>query len=630
MGRMTRSLIERLHTPLQPGAEPSFAFRVHHPWSLRENTLTVDGVDFDLTGKTIRELTTELDDVGLDVIAIADGVAGYAALILADGEGDVRSPIRAHTQLLPVLFAATGESLADARDTIPIALAQLILTTARAEFLELYGDIFGIRRLPGQTDPEYAQHIIDEVKRPRSNAYAIRANVRRRIGAEVGVEEPWRYVARFSDAALSDDKRFYHGDRWAPHLIHLTAHDSIDWGAAQAIADQDRAAGVVLLDPAWMPLARHVAGSFGPLPILRTDHYSYFGSGIWEPIWSYSELDAHSVTRDFSISWADVFGSYTDGAIVGIALWDSVTRYCRGWATLSEDTALGHEDTTWAGGWYRDVLGDARVFSDDFAASDYNMRDEIRPICDWTISEQMLGVDVSGTEASQAATVGKALHSAVTALSWGYPIRPRQWGDDGTWGDRSWSWYPDRSRFVPSYVVRRCAQRDDGASPILSDEGALSDYVDGITCEPLTEFVSSQPEAVCTQAPNALTPTLSDDGALSDYVDGKVCDARMSLTERSALYPCQQHTLGRSPVLSVSGPLSDYFDELVCTEPLSDPAFTYSDDGVSFSDDSTTITLPQAGGLTLEENAAVEREEAGAPPALSVTGRLSDYVHSLS
>lgn len=548
MGELTRELISRLHTPFEHGIEPVYALRLDAAWRVRGSVLTVEDADYSLIGKTIFELAGELSTAGVDVLGISSEVEHYLAVILADGHGGAENAIKAHVELLPVLFVALGQPLSGARDAVPVALAQIVLTTAREEFLDLYGERFGIARPGGMDDPAYAQHIIEEVKRPRSNAYAMRANVRRIMGEEIDIAEPWRFVARWSVSEMDMDKRFYHGDRWAPHLIQLTCKDEIDWAGAEAQVIADRAAGVLFLGSEWQPWARVTELEFDPYTMMHAYTYTSWVWGMIEPVWDFSRFSNHSVARNMRIGWADWYTSIAYLNIQGIDLWASAEHFCRAWATFDEDSVMGNENTAFSGGYYVDAPGAGRIYDDDFAPSDYETGYRLVTVCLWEIEEIPLPVADHVFDPALFVPEGpnldgpwgiKTTYTEFVARPDIWDGQPRVWNDPGVWNEDTWTYV--EMKLIPHHFIRLCTQDPSGATPIFSDEGALSDYYDALVCvdhpfdiEQGTTFIDTTTGLPVTIPPvtglsdifgipqfpeeNGDPPTLSAFGRLSDYI----------------------------------------------------------------------------------------------------------------
>lgn len=288
MARLAAQLASRLHSVYRPDLEPALALRIRHAdgstWSVVGETLAVQATGqtattWTLADYTLTTLAAALVAAGFEVPFIADELAHLSAAILLEGTGDQNHSngdhLTAYTSLLQVVLHTLGRPDEAARAAVDAALAQLILPQATAEWLDLFGDIFGISRLDAENDGAYAARIAEEVKRNRSSPAAILRNIRRLTGHDLALREPWKEVFFLSDpgCTLSGAKHLQGAPIYEYHRMQLISPVGIDWGPVLAQANADRPVGTLMLAPATHPPAFTIDGIGDGIGLLqiRTD-----------------------------------------------------------------------------------------------------------------------------------------------------------------------------------------------------------------------------------------------------------------------------------------------------------------------------------------------------------------------
>jgi hypothetical protein len=354
----------------------------HLTWRVNRNTLTldVDGAPFvyDLTGHSVSSLISALRADGLDVTWENSDLIALGAANLWSGEGaedaDYGATLKARRSHLYALTLPVEEQWHAFNDGLPLALAQIPLLTATDWWLNRHGALYGIPRPTGASDTDYRAHIFEEIRRPRNNPRGIEYSARRLLpGQDVRICEPWQYLLRTSVSALSTDQRFPDGVLWTKSVMRVTSPDPIDWAQAQGIAQSDRPAGTLLLDPVWAPLARHADASLSGLddPLMSHTLACLYMPGIWHPIWDISRLSDYAVTRNYRMAQT-VWNSILSVPDIGAAHLDQPRTVCRGDIALSEDSALGDANTRYPARYFVEAPGASRRASDDLALSDYD------------------------------------------------------------------------------------------------------------------------------------------------------------------------------------------------------------------------------------------------------------------
>ena len=139
------------------------------------------------------------------------------------------------------------------------ALLQMVIGTADGEWLDLWAALYGVPRLPGESDAALRIRIPREAFRARNNARAIELAILDATGFDVRIEEPWREIFQLDNSELSGSAKFQDGQRVGHHLIQPVARSTVDWGAVSAVIERNRAAGVISLPP----LIFHTSGVDG-------------------------------------------------------------------------------------------------------------------------------------------------------------------------------------------------------------------------------------------------------------------------------------------------------------------------------------------------------------------------------
>lgn len=251
-------LNQHLHQIFDLAPDPVLGLRVNAGetglgWAIVGDTLTLtpDGGDpqaFDLSAHTISSLGTACITAGFTVPTLNADLADRSAVCLLPGAGHSLTTNGDHllaTQSLTLLLLdALGEGVERAREDLLAALAQMWPLQAEGEWADYWGQLFGIWRRDNEADDAYTARIFAEVVRPRSNAFAIEANLSDALGETIRVFEPWTRVIYPSGHACTPSRhRIRGGNYWTHCIIHPSgaARDSI-----AGVIDRHRAAGVLV------------------------------------------------------------------------------------------------------------------------------------------------------------------------------------------------------------------------------------------------------------------------------------------------------------------------------------------------------------------------------------------------
>lgn len=251
--------------------EAAIALRVGHAdgllWHCEDGylNLTVGGVALSpiaLNGN-LQQLANQLSALGVDVKYANQELMGLASGALLEGSGNDDSS--EHDQLkvfqsnLWALLDAYSVEIDAADRQIVEGIAQLYIGTASDEILDYWCEFFGVVRNQGESDPDYRARTIAEVLRPKSNKIAIENSISEIVGDRVELYEPWRDLFYLSESKL-DKERTFDGQSWSPYLFRpiYTGNNNIDWSKVVPVIEKLRPAGVLMLDPEWVPTPRGV------------------------------------------------------------------------------------------------------------------------------------------------------------------------------------------------------------------------------------------------------------------------------------------------------------------------------------------------------------------------------------
>jgi hypothetical protein len=175
-------------------------------WAIADGMLTTvvsggigSNLSIDLTQYTVRQLVAFLAaQPGYSVAYAETGqLADLSARVLIDGGANIADSngdhISGYTNLLWAFVDAGGGELEHAAAQIDQMLLQLDTHTASAEWLDELGGYYGVPRLQGEFDAQYAPRIIAEVLRPRDNNIAMELALQQYTGQPAQVVDVVEY-----------------------------------------------------------------------------------------------------------------------------------------------------------------------------------------------------------------------------------------------------------------------------------------------------------------------------------------------------------------------------------------------------------------------------------------------------
>lgn len=236
------------------------ALRIAHDdgllWRVSDEALTVivggeEPRTYQLAG-TLGGLATALAADGIDVLYINGDLAprASATLVAGEGGGSSASQLVAFQSNLWALLDAYGVEVRAAKVNLAEALDQLDIGTSDGEFLDFWGGFFAVPRLPGENDALYRVRMVEEVLRPRSNAYAIQNTIFRLTGHHVTLREPWREIFTLNSSKLSDRDHFQDGTFFTWNVFQPIYHTELSPAERDRvieIIERNRPAGCLLV-----------------------------------------------------------------------------------------------------------------------------------------------------------------------------------------------------------------------------------------------------------------------------------------------------------------------------------------------------------------------------------------------
>lgn len=237
------------------------AFHINHPdgliWSIVDEVLTVKmpsvTTEYHLSRYTIGSLIAALQYDGVQVAKPSAYFFGRSSRVLLDGNGDASKPggdaLLGFKSDLWVTFAAFAAELRLAKLQVTEALKQMIITQAEGEWLDLWGSLYDVQRLPGEPDSDYQKRIPEEAFRLRVNKFAIEKAILDITGNRIHLREAWSRMFRLDSSRMSGTHRLVSGEEWRYGYIQPYAKGLFDWGNALEVIERNKAAGVIVFQP---------------------------------------------------------------------------------------------------------------------------------------------------------------------------------------------------------------------------------------------------------------------------------------------------------------------------------------------------------------------------------------------
>lgn len=260
---MLERQLASLYSALDKAPNAKIVLRVRHAdgfkWSVCRRVMSVGteaGASFgtiDLETLTVAQLADWFEAHGFDVIYQNTDMAHRIAATILSGKGQQSQSngdaLSAYDSLLWSVLDAYSIELEEAEANIDKAILQLYLGSAEGEWLDLWGEFFGLPRDGGVEDSIYRQYLIDETLRPRSNAIAIEKAVKELTGKKVEIYEPWKDLHILGESKMDDRFHMQDGNYWTFSILQPISRTPIDWTNPLAVIDRNRAGGNIIAPP---------------------------------------------------------------------------------------------------------------------------------------------------------------------------------------------------------------------------------------------------------------------------------------------------------------------------------------------------------------------------------------------
>lgn len=461
---MTATTLQRLLKYPHPAVfskdpQSALVLRLRHEdgcvWRVAEGwmTVTVGGdqaFSYDLKTLTVSQLADALVADGLDVSVITSRYHSFSALVLVEGGGSSDDQfhdvypipgdqwvsngdhVYAYTSLLWALLSSFEGELTLAGYQVRQALRQMVMTQAEGEWLDVWALIYGLTRLPGETDVELRIRIPEEAFRIRVNGIAIEQAVKSITGRVVKIREPWRLMFRLDESALSGTDHLHDADFYSYNIIQPVATEAFDWTEVLSVINRNRAAGVLMYPPSVDFPTREVLAQ-GPAEYLvhdgRTD---LFIMGAWpggETPLGVMRLDDNEFTLNHPMMayqlrvHANAIGLQTE-QLIGVPV-----NIAYASIELSGGVPLGDENAILSRGQERYLFDPEPILSDSMAPSDYTATREIRRV-------ERITIDLRGGEVVWDAVAVAQYRTNTMGLTASAYDGVNSW--QGSWGPRTW------------------------------------------------------------------------------------------------------------------------------------------------------------------------------------------------
>ena len=164
-----------------------------------------------------------------------------------------------------VIVNAIWQALIIGKDGIDKAMLEMALETATEDWIDFWGNFYGIPRYIDEVDGDYRERIIEEIIAPKSTIPALKMAAARRVNlifkekmlaGEVRVFEPWTQLLKLDTRGRLDSKgRLIDYNYWNYGVVDLSLPDS-SYLTPELIAylNKIKAAGVKLvfsIAPRW-------------------------------------------------------------------------------------------------------------------------------------------------------------------------------------------------------------------------------------------------------------------------------------------------------------------------------------------------------------------------------------------
>ena len=397
------SLLHSLYNSFDKDPHTFLALRISHThgfsWVIVDRVLTASteteiplGI-YPLENYTLLALAHALRDAGCTVVYQSPDNLHLSAATLVAGQGVESSTngdhLLAYTSLLWVVLDAFALALEKAGLQIPNAIREINYAESDGQFTDYWANWWGIPRILGETDQAFKDRTVYEIIRPKDNPYVMGQTLQHIFGDDFHIREPWKEVMYLSESALDDDKHCQ-GMEWIYHTAQVVAW-SKNLLKGQEVAQRDRPAGTILLDP-WLKYP----GAQLPFPDADIKAWEEWLLAYYINIGLQGILSENLFMSDYDIDYSVqiAIGELMAFANeLGLNLYSTIYKhlFCRGEIILSDSDPI---ETLQAhfGGRMKVCNGSHQIMSEAMGLSDSDFKWHWQPIDVWIDDDHHLGL----------------------------------------------------------------------------------------------------------------------------------------------------------------------------------------------------------------------------------------------
>ena len=256
--KLTSRLFGYLNRVFSQDPEPFLALRLTYAgamtWQVADEVLSTSipdaperNLSVNLSQFTLRTLTAYLaGQAGYTVLYIDPGLGDLSARVLLDGAGDISTSNGDHLfgygSLLWGVVDAMAKEVSDAQAQAAQLPEQMVLGSAEGVWLDLLASYYGVARMTGEVDAQFAPRVLAQILRARGNGKAIETALEALTGQPATVLDVTEYVQVVTshNGAITRDGSHTRSSTSAPvyGLFDVaTAYDLLNGGDPTAYHD---------------------------------------------------------------------------------------------------------------------------------------------------------------------------------------------------------------------------------------------------------------------------------------------------------------------------------------------------------------------------------------------------------
>lgn len=259
---MLPRLLRSLYRAYDKDPYAGIACRIRHRqgfvWTIAGRVLhasTVYGPQlghYELETLTVAQLCHRLQDAGCSIAFLDPDYQGLSAACLIAGSNSQYNSngdaLYAYSSLLWAILDSMAFALDLANAQIPDAVLEIDYAFSDGDFMDIWGEYWGIPRIIGEADTDYRNRTIDTILMPKVNAMAMARAVSLLAGLPVEIYEPWRDTF-YLDSSRMDQDHLCDGIFYNACLFQATGAENVPWATVTALLERIKPAGVIMLEP---------------------------------------------------------------------------------------------------------------------------------------------------------------------------------------------------------------------------------------------------------------------------------------------------------------------------------------------------------------------------------------------